>query len=70
MKSAKASATYLWAKIHLPCFLAVLYSAPPIPAEICWNPQESAGMGPESRGMGLVKSGSYLRFYAFALLVY
>ena len=40
--------------------MAVLYSAPPIPAGIRRNPQESsgmeldsAGMGPESTGMGL-----------------
>ena len=31
---------------------SVLYSAPPIPAGILRNPQESAGMGPESTGMG------------------
>jgi hypothetical protein len=29
----------------------VLYSAPPIPAGIHQNPQESAGMGPESTGI-------------------
>ena len=32
---------------------SVLYSAPPIPAGIFRNPQESTGMGPESTGMRL-----------------
>ena len=30
---------------------SVLYSAPPIPAGIFRNPQESTGMGPESAGI-------------------
>ena len=37
--------------------MAVLYSAPPIPAGICWNPQESSGMELDSTGMGLESTG-------------
>ena len=40
----------------LPC-LSVLYSAPPIPAGICWNPQDSTGMDPDSAGMGPESAG-------------
>ena len=31
--------------------MTVLYSAPPIPAGILKNPQESTGMAPESAGI-------------------
>ena len=34
-----------------PACKAVLYSAPPIPAGIHRNPQESSGMAPESAGI-------------------
>ena len=37
--------------------MAVLYSAPPIPAGIRRNPQESSGMELDSAGMGLESTG-------------
>ena len=37
--------------------MAVLHSAPPIPAGIRRNPQESSGMELDSAGMGLESTG-------------